>query len=257
MKIIYLVQTPRDLPPTFRDLRRRVGGRLIWLTFAAPADGALYLPNSSWTQGRNRLLAEAVERHSDFDYLVFCDDDLVFTKGSWVEWEKALDHWKPTIASPSYPHPKPCPGWQAHTLYNFDAMMNAFHRTCLEDGVLLPYIEKYDSISWWLSQFFLMHFANALYPGGVAKFTDICVDNTEHRDYPRITVAQFEPFAGIYFDEGWIDPTVPALTFRPFHDLEGETYTVFEPRERPMAIDAHARAAIAFDGALLGSRPHL
>jgi hypothetical protein len=254
MKIVYLVQTPAELSPTFCELSARAGDRLIWLTFAAPAEGALYLPTSTWTEGRNRLLAEAIERHPDFDYLVFCDDDLIFTKGSWAEWERALADWRPAIATPSYPHPLPCPDLPAHTLYNFDAMMNAFHRVCVEDGVLLPYISKYDSRSWWLSQFFLMHFANVLYKGQIAKFTTVWVDNIEHRDYPRIAVQDFEPFAEIYFREGWTNQSPARETYRFFNDLLTENYQPFLRRQGPSAMSAQIHAALAMGGSLLGSR---
>lgn len=254
MKIVYLVQTPRELPPTFQALRALVEERLIWLTFAAPAEGALYLPNSSWTEGRNRLLAEALERYPDFDYLVFCDDDLVFLQGSWQAWEAELAYWRPAIASPSYPHPLPYPDMRAHTLYNFDAMMNAFHRVCVEDGVILPYISKFDQVTWWLSQFFLMHFANALYPGQIAKFTRICVDNIEHRDYPRITADEFAPFADMYLNEGWLSRDLPLRTYRYFNDLQGEIYEPFERAQDPRGMAPEVRAAVAVNGPLLGSR---
>mmetsp|Transcript_16870 Transcript_16870/g.43065 ORF Transcript_16870/g.43065 Transcript_16870/m.43065 type:complete len:327 (-) Transcript_16870:41-1021(-) len=190
---------------------------VIALTFARPVNAAaplleeyplletFYMPNSTWTQGRNALLAAAKHReqvHSIcYRYLVFTDDDVTLRpqnkaceEGGIVGlpcecmkahpvgaaqllcmFELELSVAKPPVFTPSLG----CEGGCA-----YDAIFNAFRRDALP--VLLPYDERFDPISWWLSQLTLIYRIQMVY-GQVAalKSQFTCSVNSEHRAYPR------------------------------------------------------------------------
>jgi hypothetical protein len=212
MRFAYLIQSEAALPPHFDALRANSHRRLFHLTFKEAVPGAIHLPESTWTQGRNRLLAEARASAEAFDYFIFSDDDVQFLSGSWDAFERHLDRHRPPIGLPTFPlsthHDR------AFSAYDFDAIVNAFHRDIIADEIILPYIETYDSQSWWLSQYFVIHLAGALYPRGVMKFPDLVIDNLQHREYPRISVDQFSDFDEAYFSL-WLDEPWARAHFRP------------------------------------------
>ncbi|SFJ47487.1 hypothetical protein [Caulobacter sp. UNC279MFTsu5.1] len=232
MLFAYLVQTEGVLPRVFRELVGRTNVDVHHLTFRDPQPGAIHLPGSTWTEGRNALLQAARAAGRDYDYFIFCDDDVVFTRGSWDALEEALTRWRPAVGLPSHPHPHD--HREIHAVYDFDAIVNAFHRDVVEDQVLLPYIATYDAATWWLSQFFVIHLAGALYPRQVVKFPDIAIENPEHRAYPRISAEAFGAYRDIYLGL-WRDRDFAADAFRvhyetrddpPFAPVFSQAYTL-------------------------------
>src|SRR5581483_2861784 len=103
MRIAYLVQSEGSLPLVFAPLLESPMARVFHLTFKTPAPGAVFMPGSTWTEGRNRLLFEARASGDRFDYYVFSDDDVCFLKGSWSVFEQELERWRPAIGLPAHP----------------------------------------------------------------------------------------------------------------------------------------------------------
>ena len=58
IKYIYLIQGKAELVKVFFELQNRPSSRAIFLTYDQELNGAIYFPNSTWSQGRNRLLDE-------------------------------------------------------------------------------------------------------------------------------------------------------------------------------------------------------
>ena len=58
--ILYLVQGQANLVQSYLDLYGRVSSDAIYLTYDKPMEGAIYFPNSTWSEGRNRLLKESL-----------------------------------------------------------------------------------------------------------------------------------------------------------------------------------------------------
>ena len=81
-RFVYLTQSKAaQLPDSYADLESE-GSDLIQLTWGVELPGCIFLPKSTWTQGRNRLLAEALAAgRPDYLYFTFLDDDLVLTRG--------------------------------------------------------------------------------------------------------------------------------------------------------------------------------
>ena len=224
MRFAYLVQTEGVLPSVFGSLAERQEVDLYHLTFRMPQPESLHLPGSTWTEGRNALLQAARASGYAYDYFIFCDDDVVFKTGSWRALEVALERYRPAIGLPAHPHPHSHE--RPHAVYDFDAIVNAFHSDIINDEVLLPYVADHDSTTWWLSQFFLIHLAGALYPHGVVKFPDIAIENPLHREYPRISAERFADFREVYLNL-WRDRDFAANAFRVHYETRDDP--PFEP----------------------------
>jgi len=205
MRFAYMVQSEGALPASFHEVRADPDVALFHLTFRDEAPDAIFLPGSTWTEGRNRLLEQARASGSAFDYFIFSDDDVGFAAGSWKGFQADLEAHRPAIGVPAFYDPDGCP--DVHAVYDFDAIVTAFHRDVIEDGLVLPYIADFDADSWWLSQYFVIHLANALYPNGVVKLPRTAVTNIQHRAYPRIEADRFGDYDSAYFalwqDHDW------------------------------------------------------
>ena len=187
-KFLYLVQSAARLPDIYSSIPSD-RAELLQLTWKEPIDGAVYLPKSTWTQGRNRLMAEALQRPRQYLFYVFLDDDVVFEKGNWRVFEDALLKYRPAIASPYFPDYPPVNrsrlDLEAHTCFYFDAMFNAFHADVIRDRLVLPYYGGFDQESWWYSQSFIMQLASALYPDHTMQVNSVVIRNTKHGEYPQ------------------------------------------------------------------------
>lgn len=154
-KFLYLVQGKGHLPDSYSTIECEQAD-LLRLSWKEKIDGAIYFPDSTWTEGRNKLLEEALKRNDQYLYYIFLDDDVVFEKGDWRTFEKYLLKYQPAAATPFclwYPPNKDSPlELEAHTCFMFDAMFNAFHGDVVADGLVLPYYAGFDSKSWWYSQ---------------------------------------------------------------------------------------------------------
>jgi len=223
MKFAYMVQTEAALPPTFEALRGNPDVTLIHLSFKEPTLGAIYLPDSTWTEGRNALLAAARDHGADFDYYVFCDDDMEFVSGSFAEFNGQLARLQPAVATPLYDFaPNKHEEFAAHTVYAFDAMMNAFHRDLITDRIVLPYYAGFDTQSWWFSQFFVIHLASVLYPDHVIRLNSIRITNTMSRPYPRNTFDKWDGMERFVCDEIYADRIFLDERFRHHFDKKSE-----------------------------------
>ena len=150
---IYLVQGQSVLVKNYLHLSDRDNSDAIFLTYDEKIEGALFLPNSTWAQGRNEMLKMAL-KIDNYLYYIFCDDDIAFQKGSWVEFEKHLMKLKPAIAVPvflSKTKRTPLRLLNYHSFLFNDEQMIAFHNDVIRDGIVLPYQNQFDDIHWWAS----------------------------------------------------------------------------------------------------------
>ncbi|HYO77574.1 MAG TPA: hypothetical protein VE010_14025 [Thermoanaerobaculia bacterium] len=187
-KFLYLVQSRGALPEIYRTIESAEAD-LLRLTFKEQTDDAIFFPKSTWTEGRNRLLQEALARGGDYLYYIFIDEDIDFEKGGWRTFEQALDAYQPAVATPYYPRYRPSEGSlldrEAQTVHSFDAMFNAFHRDVIHDRLLLPYYPGFDKTSWWYSNMIVIALSQVLYKRRVLQINSVWIKNTEHGEYPQ------------------------------------------------------------------------
>lgn len=203
-QFLYLVQTESTLPASYRCLITP-SSDLICLSWKERVEGHLFLPESTWTQGRNRLLIEAMRLGHKYEYYIFFDDDVVFSCGSWQDLEALLLEYRPAIGVPGYDCYKYWtdrePGTRA--VYSHDAIYSAIHREILEDGLIIPYYGGFDASSWWASQLILIHLTQFFYPSAVYRFRDVAIENRQHRSYQRLPEAtNFARYFGLV--EDWL-----------------------------------------------------
>eukprot|EP01006_Ploeotia_vitrea_P031781 TRINITY_DN64092_c0_g1_i1.p1 TRINITY_DN64092_c0_g1~~TRINITY_DN64092_c0_g1_i1.p1 ORF type:complete len:309 (-),score=9.58 TRINITY_DN64092_c0_g1_i1:554-1480(-) len=184
-QVLYLVQTEDGLTSIMRNA---LPGDTLCLSWKRPSPPCIFLPNSTWTEGRNALLLLAKSVPQKYTYYTFLDDDVTFTRQQYKQWQDFLFQYKPAVGTPFMGHfwnAPPLPGVPVQTTKFFDAVMNAFHIDIVKGGLLLPYYDGEDDVSWWRSQICVVVLANILYPDQVLQFNTLKLINKAHRGYPR------------------------------------------------------------------------
>ena len=185
-KFLYLVQGQKHLVRNFSHLRKRGHGDAILLTYDEELEGASFFPNSTWAEGRNKLLLEALAK-KPYQYYIFCDDDTEFAIGSWDEFERQLIEYKPGIAIPLFPKtrnsPLPFPKLSGQSFFINDEQLIAFHQEVVQDRLVLPYQTKFDHINWWISCEIQQILIQNFYPYDSLQFNNIVVENTCEKRY--------------------------------------------------------------------------
>ncbi len=157
-----------------------------------------FVPNTSWTDGRNLLTKFAFCKeqhlHMRFKYWIFADDDIVLR---CTVFESEIDCWRKYIhflsqdivIAPTVAVARESTGpiilnqdLKVFLTDSYDAILNAFHRRHIP--VLLPYVDHPPDVSWWISQ--AMHFRvmrSCFKELGLIPSIFSYI-NPEHRGYP-------------------------------------------------------------------------
>lgn len=180
-KFLYLVQGEAKLVRSYRDLGNRPHSDAVFLTFDEPLDGALFYPESTWAQGRNKLLDAALEKGA-YLYYIFCDDDIEFRAGSWKKFEDNLLKYSPGIGVPVFPRTRGnilnFPTFNYQPFFINDEQLMAFHRDVVHDRLVLPYQTRFDKINWWASCEIQQILIQNFYCFSALQFNEIQVRNT-------------------------------------------------------------------------------
>ena len=189
-KVAYLVQGRSELvQEEFRYIE--FGPNVIVLTwdFEIPEDvfpvgvTKFFFPNSTWAEGRNKLLELAASRYRNIEYFVFLDDDIAFTKSSLNEFERLILEFQPKIAVPLCDRIVREMSFSQRSLerpIRHDQILMAFHRSVLEDKIALPIDTQFDEISWWLTAVMNHYLIQKFYFDGMLSFNDVVIRNTNH-----------------------------------------------------------------------------
>lgn len=196
---IYLVQGQACYVKKYLHLADRVDADVLFLTYDYPLEvttisqkKCIYLPNSTWTEGRNKLLEIAINQAQSYQYYIFLDDDVEFIRGTWDLFEAEILYYKPAIAIPVFPNTTNSPvhlskvtdlpilrkiGLSFQAFLVNDQQLIAFHRDVINDGIILPYQTKFDSISWWAACEIQDILIQNLYPSVAIQFNLIELSN--------------------------------------------------------------------------------
>ena len=195
---IYLIQAAAGTP--YPEIPDPACDRIVlnWQT-PDPRGEALYLPGSSWNEGRNRLLWEARERvratGNDYLYYIFMDDDCVvredaalarqldipLTGNPFRTFERFLLEWEPALGYTRYDWQHYQKGCAVNLGHNIDGLFSAFHRESL--SFLLPYYTGFDSESWLYSQHLINHMASLLHHPHRIQCNLVTTTNARRRGY--------------------------------------------------------------------------
>ena len=165
-----------------------------------------YIFNSSltWAAGRN-LLYEVARRSEKYLYYIFMDDDIFLQlklpgrkENPWRLFENFLRRIQPAVAvvdgsgSQYLPRILNARNHLGCKLANkteyvptprFDAAFNAFHYKAVD--YILPYSQKFDSISWWYPVVYAEIKTEIIFQGHSVIHTGLLAVNTKHRPYKR------------------------------------------------------------------------
>lgn len=177
---IYLVQGQRELVSTFLHLADRPRADALFLTYDEPLDieDAIFFPNSTWAEGRNRLL-EVARKRGLYRYYIYSDDDVDFERGGWQELENGLLAHSPAVGVPVVPKthdtalPLPVQPFRLN-----DEQVMGLHHDVVDDNLIVPYQTRFDEVHWWASCQIQEILIQTFYPRGALQFNTITVRNT-------------------------------------------------------------------------------
>ena len=184
MKFIYLVQGEADRVQTYFHLAERQDCKAFFLSYDNPLDGCTYLPDSTWAEGRNSLLTQTDSEA--YDYLIFLDDDVELRQGSWTDFEQALAKYQPAVGVPLVSKVKRSPiikdgkAWEYQNFMINDEQCLAIHHSVVQDELLVPYVTKFDKLSWWAACEIQQMLIQTLYSRHAIQFNNIVVENLIH-----------------------------------------------------------------------------
>lgn len=169
------------------------------------SSSTIFIPGTTWTQGRNKLIEEALHLERRFgqkyDYWLFLDDDAVFrcrngqdavmkniTNCNDICWNEFMDVLKdrslvPKKATTVTLHRGKNKSKQHFAASNADAMVAAFKREYVP--YLLPYATLNVSDSQWTSQAVLFCVMWSCFRQSTYFIPNIRVRNKAHRPYER------------------------------------------------------------------------
>lgn len=233
--VIYLVQGESKLIKKFEQLKERKDVDTLLLTYDKQFKNAIYLPNSTWAEGRNLLLKKALEMDKPYDYFIFLDDDVSFINGNFKLFEDLLAEYAPAVAVPVF-FPKTAhtvlaigtalkrkfyfPIFEYQTCRLADAQFIAFHKDVIEDNIATPLQTHFDQHNWCATSSTQQLLIHNLYQENFIQFNNIVVENLAHRSY---TENSFEEVQRDWFKSQFKkpiqDPRPHAVNFLSFQGL--------------------------------------
>ena len=149
-----------------------------------PSIKNIYLPNSTWAEGRNFQLNFAKNLSNNYEYYIFMDDDVEFKTGSFLEFQNLLSQTKPAIGIPLLDIIKHSNRYNNNLSIQhpvaFDQAIQAFHRIVINDNIVLPYVTNFDEMSWWYSCEINTYLSLSFYLGKIMQYNDFLVENKGH-----------------------------------------------------------------------------
>ena len=189
LKCIYLIQASGRLPDIYNDFKNN--SEYVLLSYKNNTEETdIFFPNSTWTTGRNKLREYALKLKNKYDYYIFMDEDIEFTKPTenFKSFEKLLNKYRPYIGNPYLINysgynkiPKNSDAY--HSIF-YDGICNAFSNEAFNDNIIFPYIDKFDNENWGISQY-IMIILCSVYEREVIVFKNLKIKNNNHSDYPK------------------------------------------------------------------------
>ena len=166
----------------------------------------IFKPGTTWAAGRNLLYEVARRRSEKYLYYIFMDDDILLkvklprpNENPWRLFENFLNRIQPAVGIVDgsgcqyLGHIFKARNHLGCKLENntveyvptprFDAAFNAFHYKAVD--YILPYSQKFDSISWWYPVVYAEIKTEITFQGHSVIHTRLLAINSMHRSYRR------------------------------------------------------------------------
>ena len=163
---------------------------------------------TTWSTGRAKLYAIAMESKMKYLYYIFMDDDVILKRRNrndrnpWRMFELFLLFTEPPLAAVDNKD------WNfVDRIYSlrqqrgcnlndninyflaiwFDGMFNAFHYKAIQYILqpVLPYWSKFDGTSWWFAQWYVNIMTDVAFHNQAVMHSRIYALNPVHRSYPK------------------------------------------------------------------------
>lgn len=193
VNFLYMIQAKGKLPEIYECLRKR--DHILLSYKEQTQDTHIYYPNSTWTTGRNKIREYVLLLDKKYDYYIFLDEDVIFLEKTqedgFNELETLVKKYLPYIATPNY-----VGYYEAHaqkrvervteatTAIEVDALLNIFSYEAFTSEDIFPYVDIFDTISWWASQWILICLMYA-YKKEVMLFNFLKIGNIQSSEYPK------------------------------------------------------------------------
>jgi hypothetical protein len=196
IRCLYLIQGKASNVCKYLFLRAR-GSDIFGLSYDRYTTGFDFLPKSTFATGRNHLYQYALTKANDFDYFIFLDDDVEFSRGSFQKMEDNLARVRPTIAVPLTEKTRLTaigveirgivrPAVRQQLLHYNDEQYLAISRSALQDALILPYLTDWDQESWFVCCLIQEALIQHYYFGKAYQFNDCEISNNQHSgEYPH------------------------------------------------------------------------
>jgi hypothetical protein len=196
LRFLYLIQGKATNIREYLFLREDKSD-IFGISYDKPEPGFDYLPQSTFASGRNYLYHFACNRIKDFDYFIFLDDDVDFSRGSFRQMEINLERIRPAIGVPLTEKTRLTaialeirrqirPIVRQQLLHFNDEQYLAMSSAVLQDGHILPYKTEWDNDSWFVCCLIQQALIQHYYFGQAFQFNDCEISNNQHSgDYPH------------------------------------------------------------------------
>ena len=231
-QFLYLVQSDVCIDLSHLKSGRSEALLLVWKAPPGPAcPGAIFYPNSTLVQGRNRLwaAARAAFPGAGFAYYVMMDGDVSLeevrdfgfnTGDAWATLEGYLLEWGPAVGFPHFGAADYDAAREAQPVFNFDQIVVAYHAEAAP--LLLPYTEAFDGVSWWYCGSVQNALAAAVYGGHRLQFNALRALSWVSNPSPSYLRA-----SNFLYPLAWIAPAITSLDglmaipwYAPFHSAQ-------------------------------------
>ncbi|CAE7722829.1 unnamed protein product [Symbiodinium necroappetens] len=190
----YCIQSSEGIfrsPNLLKELLLDEYVHIIQLTFKTPQKGILFVPDSTYAEGRNMLLLEACREELvlgfRFGYLVFVDDDVSILQGSFKAWHAEMLQWEPAIMIPAFNFVLDERRYKGRPVgvWCYDSFFVAYHRELAD--ALLPLDASLDDVDacWWDSSFYIQYLSQIHLQGHILVSDKLVVRGLIKGTYPR------------------------------------------------------------------------
>jgi len=158
---------------------------------------AMFIPNTTWTEGRNLLAAHALQkektRGQPYEWWGFSDDDCIFLCNPKTEYQvlcfdKLVEKMMLPDGVPNravgiglvakWPHPN-----DYRSVSSVDAIFNVYRRSFIP--FVMPYVDLAAKESQWHSQLMMFHIISGCAKSSIYIPEDVFYINPDHREYDR------------------------------------------------------------------------
>jgi hypothetical protein len=195
LKYLYLIQAANKLPEIYEHLRSK---DFVLLSYEKETeDTDIFYPDSTWTQGKNKLREYSLSLKEEYDYYIYLDEDIIF---EGVDGEAGVDavenlllKYKPIIAVPSLNgvygvhHEYNNLKTEAQTTYWIDGCFDCWSKDTFRNSKIFPMhgLFDYAGSGCWASCNIMQKLCRIYHENQIVLFNNIAIINTQSKPDQR------------------------------------------------------------------------